>query len=350
MPPAPPDRLTRKTTSLAELLARRVRDTPDREAYRYPVGVAIDDVADRADPGDRGRPVVARPRSRGPRRHPVQHARRVAARRPRRALGGRRDDHGVSVEHRRGVRLHPRRLGGALRVRRGRQAARQARRASRRAAAADQAGAGRRRAGRGPQGLGDHARRARGIGRRAPGARSARDRRHRRRDQGRAPRDLDLHLRHHGQAQGRATPPRVLGLLRRRDRRHAAVDRRRRPVPVAADVALVRQGADGGPHRIGLGHRGRRPDPQARREPRGGQADADVRGAADLREGLQQDHRGRRPVVRSRAGSSSGRSASAAPPRRSASAAARPAACSRSSCGSPSAWCSRRSRRRSAAA
>src|ERR1041384_1338971 len=38
MPPAPPDRLTRKTTSLAELLARRVRDTPDREAYRYPVG------------------------------------------------------------------------------------------------------------------------------------------------------------------------------------------------------------------------------------------------------------------------------------------------------------------------
>src|SRR5262245_58834459 len=38
MPPAPPDRLLRKTTSLAELLARRVRDTPDREAYRYPVG------------------------------------------------------------------------------------------------------------------------------------------------------------------------------------------------------------------------------------------------------------------------------------------------------------------------
>ncbi|HMG56703.1 MAG TPA: long-chain fatty acid--CoA ligase, partial [Kofleriaceae bacterium] len=37
MPP-PPERLTRKTTSLAELLARRVRDTPDREAYRYPVG------------------------------------------------------------------------------------------------------------------------------------------------------------------------------------------------------------------------------------------------------------------------------------------------------------------------
>src|SRR3954452_1824674 len=38
MPPSAPERLTRKTTSLAELLARRVRDTPAREAYRYPVG------------------------------------------------------------------------------------------------------------------------------------------------------------------------------------------------------------------------------------------------------------------------------------------------------------------------
>jgi long-chain acyl-CoA synthetase len=35
---SPPERLLRKTTSLAELLARRVRDTPDREAFRYPVG------------------------------------------------------------------------------------------------------------------------------------------------------------------------------------------------------------------------------------------------------------------------------------------------------------------------
>jgi len=38
MPPFSPERLTRKTTSLAQLLARRVHDTPDREAYRYPVG------------------------------------------------------------------------------------------------------------------------------------------------------------------------------------------------------------------------------------------------------------------------------------------------------------------------
>jgi long-chain acyl-CoA synthetase len=33
-----PERLIRKTTSIAQLLARRVHDTPDREAFRYPVG------------------------------------------------------------------------------------------------------------------------------------------------------------------------------------------------------------------------------------------------------------------------------------------------------------------------
>lgn len=33
-----PEKLTRKTTSLPQLLAQRVQDTPDREAYRYPVG------------------------------------------------------------------------------------------------------------------------------------------------------------------------------------------------------------------------------------------------------------------------------------------------------------------------
>ena len=35
-----PERLTRKTTSISQLLARRVQETPDREAYRYPVGEA----------------------------------------------------------------------------------------------------------------------------------------------------------------------------------------------------------------------------------------------------------------------------------------------------------------------
>src|SRR6478672_5812591 len=33
-----PERLVRKSTSIAQLLAKRVHDTPDREAYRYPVG------------------------------------------------------------------------------------------------------------------------------------------------------------------------------------------------------------------------------------------------------------------------------------------------------------------------
>src|SRR5499427_2198409 len=33
-----PERLIRKTTSIPQLLARRVQETPDREAYRYPVG------------------------------------------------------------------------------------------------------------------------------------------------------------------------------------------------------------------------------------------------------------------------------------------------------------------------
>ncbi|MEO8706508.1 MAG: long-chain fatty acid--CoA ligase [Kofleriaceae bacterium] len=33
-----PEKLTRKTTSIAQLLSTRIQDTPDREAYRYPVG------------------------------------------------------------------------------------------------------------------------------------------------------------------------------------------------------------------------------------------------------------------------------------------------------------------------
>ena len=33
-----PERITRKTKSIAQLLANRVQETPDREAYRYPVG------------------------------------------------------------------------------------------------------------------------------------------------------------------------------------------------------------------------------------------------------------------------------------------------------------------------
>jgi long-chain acyl-CoA synthetase len=35
-----PEKMTRKTTSLPQLLMQRVQETPDREAYRYPVGEA----------------------------------------------------------------------------------------------------------------------------------------------------------------------------------------------------------------------------------------------------------------------------------------------------------------------
>jgi long-chain acyl-CoA synthetase len=38
MPQSSPERLIRKTSSLPQLFARRVQETPDREAYRYPVG------------------------------------------------------------------------------------------------------------------------------------------------------------------------------------------------------------------------------------------------------------------------------------------------------------------------
>jgi long-chain acyl-CoA synthetase len=33
-----PEKLTRKTTSIAQLFAKRVKQSPDREAFRYPVG------------------------------------------------------------------------------------------------------------------------------------------------------------------------------------------------------------------------------------------------------------------------------------------------------------------------
>ena len=155
---------------------------------------------------------------------------------------------------RRGVRVHPRRLRDPLRVRRGRLAAR---RSSRRTAPrcrsssklilidgapeakdrdwvmtlAELEAAGAAHLAKDPQGR----------------------RRRRRRHRGRAPRDADLHVGHDRQAEGRAPAPRVLGVHRRRDGRDPADGRRRRAVPVAADVALVRQGADGRAHRVGLG-------------------------------------------------------------------------------------------------
>ena len=66
-----------------------------------------------------------------------------------------------------------------------------------------------------------------------------------RRDQARPPGDPDLHRGTTGQAQGRPAQPRLLGLRGRRGRRRGPAHRGRRAVPVAAAVALVRQGAAG---------------------------------------------------------------------------------------------------------
>ena len=82
------------------------------------------------------------------------------------------------------------------------------------------------------------------------------------------PGHADLHLRHHRPAQGRRADPGQLDVRGRggRPARHA---RPRRPaIPVAAAVALVRQGAAGRPAADRLRLRGRRPDRQDRREPR----------------------------------------------------------------------------------
>ena len=65
------------------------------------------------------------------------------------------------------------------------------------------------------------------------------------------------------------------------------LDRGRPAVPVAADVALVRQGAALHPARVRLRDRGRRPDRQDHRQPRRREADLHGGRAADLREGLR---------------------------------------------------------------
>ena len=62
----------------------------------------------------------------------------------------------------------------------------------------------------------------------------------------------DLHLRHHRPAQGRPAPPHVLDLRGRGDPGPGHPRRGRPAVPVAADGALVRQGAALHPARVRL--------------------------------------------------------------------------------------------------
>ena len=124
-----------------------------------------------------------------------------------------------------------------------------------------------------------------GLPRRAP-------RRHRREGRGhraRPARHPDLHLRHHRPPQGRAAAPQVLGLRGRGHPRPEHPRRERPAVPVAADGALVRQGAPLGPAGVRLRVRGRRPGREDRRQLRRGEADLHGCRAAHLREGLRPD-------------------------------------------------------------
>ena len=109
------------------------------------------------------------------------------------------------------------------------------------------------------------------------------------RHRARAPRDADLHLRHHRPAQGRAAAARVLDLRGRRDRGHPAArpdDLQYLWLPMAHSFGKVLLAAQ---LQIGFADRGRRPRPQDRRQPRRRPADVHGRGPAHLREGLRPD-------------------------------------------------------------
>ncbi len=125
-----------------------------------------------------------------------------------------------------------------------------------------------------------------GVGRRQPGT----VRGDRRRRQDRRPRDAHLHLGDDRTPQGRRADARLLALRGGGDRRAEAPQRGRPAVLLAPARPLLRQGPRGGPAPDRLLDGGRRPGREDRREPRTGEADVRRRGAADLREDLQQGH------------------------------------------------------------
>ncbi len=105
-------------------------------------------------------------------------------------------------------------------------------------------------------------------------------------DPARPARHPDLHLRHHRPAQGRAPGAPLVGLRGRGHPRPGPPARGRPAVPVAADGALLRQGAALLAAGLRLRHGDRRPRRQDHREPRGREADVHGRGPPHLREGL----------------------------------------------------------------
>ena len=119
-------------------------------------------------------------------------------------------------------------------------------------------------------------------------------------DQARPARHPDLHLRHHRPAQGRPAARTSPGSTRARRSQVQDILARGRPaVPVAADGALVRQGAALRPAGLRLRDRHRRPGRQDRRQPGRREADVHGRRPAHLREGARPDRhhaagRGRR--------------------------------------------------------
>ncbi len=78
------------------------------------------------------------------------------------------------------------------------------------------------------------------------------------RDDWRLAGNVDLHVRYDGTPQGRAPQPRRLDVRRRRHGRRRLPEHGRPAVPVAADGALVRQGAPDDPARDRLRHGDRR--------------------------------------------------------------------------------------------
>ena len=135
--------------SLGELLAWRVRQSPEREAFRFQEGdgdwQARDLARDRRG-GRRGGggPALARAAARAAGGHRVGHALGVGARRPGRDARGRCDDDGLPVHPAGGRRLHPRRLRLGGRHRRGRRAAGEGARPLGATAAPDRGGGDRR--------------------------------------------------------------------------------------------------------------------------------------------------------------------------------------------------------------